>query len=207
MVLLHILIFVASLAALYWSGSKLVRSLSKICHVLGWREFVVAFFIMSVATSIPNLVVDISAALRGIPQLAFGDIVGGNIVDLTLVIGLAVILSNISLPTESRMVQTSAAFTIGIALIPLLLIIDGAITRVDGIILIMAFFLYSVWLFGNKKEVQQSVLSSQKREKRPSENPEISFRDRKSGILLRFADTCFAGDHHQRPVFRFIYRA
>jgi len=150
MILLYVFIFIGSLLILYWSGSRLIKSLVSVCRILGWREFVVAFFIMAVATSIPNLFIDVNAALQKIPQLAFGDIVGGNIVDLTLVIGLAVILSNISLPAESKMVQTSAIFTMVIVLLPMLLILDGRLDGVDGMILILAFFVYIVWLFSNE---------------------------------------------------------
>lgn len=151
MILLYIFIFLGSLFILYWSGSKLVRSLVSVCQILGWREFVVAFLVMAAATSVPNLFIDINAALQKIPQLAFGDIVGGNIVDLTLVIGLAVLLSNISLPAESKMVQSSAVFTMIIALLPLILILDGKLDRIDGAILILAFFIYIFWLFSNEE--------------------------------------------------------
>lgn len=126
----------------------------------------VAFLIMAAATSIPNLFIDVNAALQKIPQLAFGDIVGGNIVDLTLVIGLAVILSSISLPAESKMVQSSAIFTMIIALLPLLLILDGRLDGVDGLILILAFFAYVVWLFSNEKRFSK-VYRVPKKEKTP----------------------------------------
>ena len=105
---------------------------------------------MSIATSLPNLFIDVSAALQKMPQLAFGDIVGGNIVDLTLIVGLAILIGNINLPAKSRMVQSTAIFTVGIAIIPLLLIMDGKIERMDGVILIMSFFLYAMWLFRKK---------------------------------------------------------
>lgn len=156
MILFYVFVFIGSILILYWSGSRLIRSLVVICQTLGWREFVVAFFVMSIATSIPNLFIDINATLQKIPQLAFGDIVGGNIVDLSLVIGLAVILSNISLPAESKMVQTSAVFTMIISLLPLLLILDGKIDRIDGIILITAFVFYTAWLFGNEKRFSKT---------------------------------------------------
>lgn len=126
----------------------------------------VAFFVMSVATSVPNFFIDINAALQKIPQLAFGDIVGGNIVDLSLVIGIAVILSNINLVAESKMVQSSAVFTLVISLLPLILILDGNINRVDGLILIFAFICYALWLFSNEDRFTK-VYKVKKRERIP----------------------------------------
>lgn len=162
MTLFYILVFIGSIFVLYWSGSRLIRSLVGICQVLGWKEFVVAFFVMSLATSIPNLFVDISAALQNMPQLAFGDIVGGNIVDLTLVIGIAVILSNINLPAESRLVQSSAIFTTAIVFLPLILILDGKLERIDGAFLILAFVFYAFWLFSKKDRFSKAYSVSKR---------------------------------------------
>lgn len=146
--ILSILIFLVSCLALALSGKWLIGALAGVARFLGWREFVVAFFIMSFASSIPNLFLGISSALSGIPELSFGDVVGGNVIDLTLVAALAVFLSKKGgLPAESRMVQRSAIFTIFIAILPLLLIWDKTLSRTDGLILILSFLFYVFWLF------------------------------------------------------------
>lgn len=150
MIILYILIFAISVILLLWSGRWLVDSLARISQFLGWREFIVAFFVMAFAGTIPNLFVGISSALHGIPELSFGDIVGGNVVDLTLAIAIAALIAK-GLPAESRMVQTTSVFTIVIAILPLLLILDGTLSGGDGILLILAFFLYISWLFSKKE--------------------------------------------------------
>lgn len=147
--LLYILIFAVSCLALFWAGKLLVDSLTRIAIFLEWREFVVAFIIVAMAASIPNLFVGITSAIYKIPELSFGDIVGGNLVDLTIAVALAALFSK-GLPAESRMVQTSAVLTAGIAILPLLLILDGVLGRGDGIILILTFFFYVFWLFSKK---------------------------------------------------------
>ncbi len=114
---------------------------------------------MAFAASLPNLFVDLNAALHGIPQLAFGDVIGGNLVDLTLVLAIAVFFSKNGLSAESEMVQKSAIFTTVIAVLPLLLILDGRLDRVDGVILIVAFLLYSFWLFSKKVLLRKSTSS------------------------------------------------
>ena len=77
------------------------RPLSRIALFLKLKEFVVGFFIMAFAASLPNLFVGIVAALNKIPQLSFGDVIGGNIVDLSLVIGLAALLSGGGFPLKA----------------------------------------------------------------------------------------------------------
>ena len=115
------------------------------------KEFVIAFFLMAFATTIPNLIVGIISALHKIPELSFGDVIGGNIVDLSLVLGLGVLLSKAGIPAESRVVQKSSIFTIFIAIFPLLLILDGNLSRVDGFLLLLSFFCYIFWIFSKRE--------------------------------------------------------
>ncbi len=164
MIWLSILIFGVSAFSIAWSGSKLVDGLMKMAKFLGWREFVVAFFIMAIAGSFPNLLIGVNSALHKIPQLSFGDVLGGNIVDLTLAVAASVLLSRSALPAESRMVQSSAFFTAFIAILPLILILDGRLGRIDGLILIIFFFLYMFWLF-SKSDRFKKVYEENRKDK------------------------------------------
>jgi cation:H+ antiporter len=132
-----------------------VATLVDIAKYLHWREFIIAFFVMALAASLPNLFVDINAALHGMPQISFGDVVGGNLVDLTLVMAIAVLFGSGPLLAESKMVQKSAIFTAIIALLPILLVWDGKLDRIDGIILLGAFALYSWWLFSKEERFKK----------------------------------------------------
>lgn len=151
----QILIFLVSILVLSWLSSHLVKTLVDIAKYLHWREFIIAFFVMAFAASLPNLFVDLNAALRGLPQIAFGDIIGGNLVDLTLVAAIAVFFTKKTLPANSKMVQGSALFTILIAVLPLLMILDGNLSRTDGLILIFTFVAYSYWLFSKEERFKK----------------------------------------------------
>ena len=135
---------------LFWASSWIVESLIRIARYLGWREFVVAFFIMAFVGTAPNLFIGISSALHKIPELSFGDIVGGNLFDLTIILGLATLIAK-ELPAKSKMIQTSALFTLAVAVMPLILIWDGTLGRGDGFLLILAFAFYIFWIFGKKE--------------------------------------------------------
>jgi len=147
---LSILIFIASCAGLYFAGELVVGALMRTAKFLGWREFVVAFIVIAFAATLPNLFVGITSAINKIPELSFGDIVGGNVIDLTLAIALAALVAK-SLPADSRMVQTTSLFTIVIAILPLLLILDGRLGRGDGVVLILTFGFYLWWLFSKQE--------------------------------------------------------
>jgi cation:H+ antiporter len=146
--IIEISVFIASCFVLAWLSSKFIRTLTEVAKYLRWREFVIAFFVMGFAASLPNLFVDLNAALRGLQQISFGDIMGGNLVDLSLAMAIIVLFSNKYISTESKMVQKSAIFTIIIAFLPWILVLrTGGLDRIDGIILILAFFAYAWWLF------------------------------------------------------------
>jgi len=149
--LIYVLVFLSSCLAFYFSGELIVKSLIKVAKFLGWKEFVVSFLVMAVIGSLPNLFVGISSALHGIPELSFGDVIGGNVVDLTLAIALAAIFAQKGIPAKSKTVHNTLTFTVIAAILPLLLIWDGNLSRIDGLIMIAFFFFYIAWLFSKKE--------------------------------------------------------
>jgi len=151
MIPLYAFVFISSSILLTIAGKWLIDALARIAKFLRWKEFVVAFFTIALATSLPSLFLGILAALNNIPQLSLGDVVGGNIFDLTLVVALAAFISKDGIYAKSRTVQGSSIFTIGSTLLPLLFFIDGDISRIDGVLLILTFVFYIIWLF-NKED-------------------------------------------------------
>ena len=152
---IEVLIFIASVFILSWLSSRLVATLVDIAKYLKWREFIIAFFIMAFAGSLPNLFVDVNAALQHMPEIAFGDILGGNLVDLTLVLAIAIFFGKGAMEAESEMVQKSAVFTSAIAILPIFLVWDGKLDRTDGFILLGAFFFYAWWLFSKEERFKK----------------------------------------------------
>jgi len=132
------------------AGKWMIDALSRIGVCLKLKEFVLAFFVVGIGATIPNLIIGVVSALRGIPELSFGDVVGSNIFDISIVVGLAALVSRGGLSSNSRTVQGSSVFMVAIALLPLFLIFDGSLSRTDGILLLAGFAVYIVWLFSKK---------------------------------------------------------
>lgn len=151
MLWLYVLIFIICCGLLYLSGEWVVRGLMRVARFLGWREFIVAFFVMAFAASLPNLFVGVTSALQQIPQLSLGDISGNNLVALTLAVTLTVLFARGGIPAESRTVQTTSIFTMIAAILPLILISDGMLSRIDGLLLIALFVFYLFWLFSKRE--------------------------------------------------------
>jgi cation:H+ antiporter len=154
-ILIYFSIFIFSFLLLFWSSNFLVESLKKISKFLGWKEFVVSFFIVAFSTTIPNFVVDVTSAINKVSHLALGDVIGTNIVDLTLIVGISALVSKAGLSLPSRTVQGSSIFTILVAILPLILILDGELSRADGILLLSTFLIYVFWLFQKKERFEK----------------------------------------------------
>lgn len=150
MIIIYILMFLISCGLLYFAGELVVGALVRVARFLGWREFVVAFFVMAFAASLPNFFVGISSALHKIPHLSLGDIAGNNLIAMTVAVAIGALLTKEGLPAQSRTVQTTSLFTMIAAILPFVLILDGILSRPDGLILISFFIFYNVWLFSKK---------------------------------------------------------
>ena len=159
------LMFFAAVIMLAISSRILVESLEKVALFLRVREFIIAFFLMAFGASVPNLVVGIISAVRGMPELSFGDVVGGNIFDLSIVLGLAVLISKDGLDADSRTVQASSIATMFFATMPILMAFDGQISRIDGLIMFLGYFAYAGWIFSGKSRVTRQYEKGEKKPK------------------------------------------
>jgi cation:H+ antiporter len=151
MVIYYIIFFIACCAALYLAGNWVVGGLSRIAKFLEWKEFTAAFFIMAMAATLPNLFLAIMSVINGVPELSLGDVMGGNVVDMTLTIALAAFFSKKGIDAKSQTVQTSLGFTFIAAILPLLLLLDGSLSRIDGAVLLAFFCSYVYWLLSKKE--------------------------------------------------------
>lgn len=147
---LYILVFIASCFLLVRSGGWLVRSLIRIAKYLQITEFVVAFILMAFATTVPEFFVGVMSAFHHRPELSFGNIIGSNIINLTLAVGIGVLIAK-GLKCEGAVIRRSSIYTAIIALLPILLMLDGSVSRVDGVVLLLALVFYLKQLFYQKE--------------------------------------------------------
>lgn len=161
---LNILIFVISCFGLAVAGNLLVGSLSRIADFLGWKEFTVSFFVMSAATALPEFFVGVSSAFQGVPELSFGNIIGQSIIHFTLAIGACVIFVPF-FKVDSPVIRASAWFSGIMAILPIALIADKQLSRADGLVLVVSFVVYSLWLFSKRSKFSESYEVKQKDER------------------------------------------
>ncbi len=134
-----ILIKAASLAVKY------VINLAKIFHI---SQFMSSFLIAGFVSILPEFFVGINSAMGGVPQVGIGTLIGNNIVDLTLVMGIIVILGK-TIPAQQKNKVSSPGFLVAVGL-PLGLMLDGNLSRFDGLLLVLTAVIYFAWMLHNQ---------------------------------------------------------
>jgi len=148
--LMQLIGLVFSILLLAKAGDILVKSIANIASCKKWSEFTVSFLLAS-ATSFPELAVCLTAALNNEPNLAMGNILGSNIANVTIVVGLIAVVGG-SIRVTVREKKEDSLYAAAVTLLPLVLIIDGAISRVDGIILLLGYIFYVYRLYKFRSE-------------------------------------------------------
>lgn len=146
-IIFSFLIIFAAIFVMIQAGKVVVRSLGVTARFLRLSEYVISFALIAFATSLPELSIGVSSAFLGIPELSFGDIMGTNIVGFCLILGsVAIIGKDIKLKDYEHF-KSNRVFLLLAILAPLVLILDGTLSRIDGVILILLFIWNLIRLF------------------------------------------------------------
>lgn len=124
----------------------------------GISQLVIGLTIVAMGTSAPEAAVSITAALEGSADIAIGNIVGSNILNIFIILGIAAVIA--SMRVEKSTIKYEIPYMIGCSVLLLCMGLDGEITRFEGIVLWIAFIAYLVYLLlqakKNKEEMQQT---------------------------------------------------
>jgi cation:H+ antiporter len=151
----NVTLFLLGLVILVAGAEALIRGAVRIARRLGVSPFVIGFTLVGFGTSAPELVVSLSAALNDSPELALGNIVGSNIANIGLILGIAAVIR----PLRARMRLLWAEIPIMIAASVLLwfLCSDNHLSRLDGSILLAGFLVLSIYMYRTAREEPPEV--------------------------------------------------
>ena len=139
------LLILGGIALLYAGGELLVHYASGLGRTLGMSPLVVGLTIVSFGTSAPELASTLSATLKGAPDIAIGNVVGSNIANIGLVVGLVALLRPMG--ASGRIVKVDTPFMIAVCVALVLVCMDGLLTRTESGLLVfaLALFIYSLF--------------------------------------------------------------
>lgn len=136
------LLLIFGLLAIIAGAELLVRTASRLAARVGVSPLVIGLTVVSIGTSAPELAIGVDAALRDAGPLAVGNVAGTNTLTLLLIMGLAAVIR--PLEVRSDVIRLHLPVLVGIAALVAILATDGALGRVDGIVLLAVGVAYSV---------------------------------------------------------------
>ena len=137
--LFHSIIILASLVIVAKSADMVVYSISDYAKRLGVSDYLIGFLVVSIGTAIPELVASITGAMAGVGAIVFGTVFGSNLFKIPLLGLILLIAKNVKI--KQNIGGNAPIVTFFIILFPLALVIDGVLSKTDGVILIIAFLM------------------------------------------------------------------
>lgn len=142
--LVQLLLLVIGFVMLVKGADWFVDGASNIAAKFKIPQLVIGLTIVAMGTSAPEAAVSITAALQGSADITIGNIVGSNILNVLIILGLSAVIVPIAIAKSTVKIETP--FLIGVTVVLLLLGLDGTISLVDGLILIALFIVYLLYL-------------------------------------------------------------
>jgi len=151
------LMLLAGLALLVVGAEALVRGASKIAAAFGISPLVIGLTVVAFGTSAPELAVGAQAALAGNGDIALGNVIGSNIFNILVIIGLSAVI--IPLVVHQQLVRWEVPLVIGLSILVLIMGLDGKLGRIEGALLflgLITYIIFQIWKGRSEsEEVQQ----------------------------------------------------
>ncbi|NBG66586.1 calcium/sodium antiporter [Acidiluteibacter ferrifornacis] len=151
--LLSTLFLVGGFLLLILSGDFLVKGAVSLALKFKLSSLVIGMTIVSFGTSAPELLVSVDAALSGFPDITVGAIVGSNISNIALILGLTAIIFPIAV--QRATIRTDWPMMMFSTLLFVSFVIDGVLSAIEGVVLFSSLVVFITWLIYNSRKNHQ----------------------------------------------------
>lgn len=156
---MNYLMLLLGLATLILGGEFLVRGAVGIAQKFRLSSLVIGMTVVSFGTSAPELIVSIKAALGGNPEIALGNVIGSNIANIALVLGITVLIFPLPVDRNSKIIDWPMMFIASILFYVFAL--NGNLSRAEGIILFSILVAFIVFLIWNSRRKSNKLLEEE----------------------------------------------
>lgn len=160
---LQLLLLIAGLALILIGANWLVDGSTSIARKTGMSEFVIGLTIVGIGTSTPEMVVSFISAFQGKSEMALGNVIGSNIFNILMILGITTLISPISMTKENRVkdIPMNILVTGALILIWVLHSVLGVgkneISRLEGLLMLAAFAAYLWMMFRSGSDAPQEA--------------------------------------------------
>ena len=147
--------FVGGLAFLVLGGDWLVRGASRLAVSIGITPLVVGLTVVAFGTSAPELAVSVQASIGGQADLAIGNILGSNISNILLILGMSAVVA--PLFVSQQLIRLDVPLMIGVSIVAFALSLDGRVSTWDGWFLVVALVAYTGFAIVNSRKETKKI--------------------------------------------------
>ena len=153
--LMQAAMFVLGLTALVAGAEALVRGASRLAVAWGISPLVVGLTVVAFGTSAPEMAVSVDAALSGTTGLAIGNVIGSNIANVLLILGVSALVA--PLLVDEQIIRQEIPVMIGASLLVVVMALDGNIGRIEAVLLFALVIAYTVFLVVQSRRATQAT--------------------------------------------------
>lgn len=150
-------LLILGLVILIFGGDLLVRSAVSFAEKFGVSSFLIGVTVVSFGTSVPELMVSIQAAMDQAADIAIGNVLGSNIANIALVLGVSVVIRPLSVTTNTY--KLSWWVMLISSLLFILFLLDNVITKMEGLLLIAGLFFFIIFSIKRNIPNEESIIS------------------------------------------------
>jgi cation:H+ antiporter len=154
--------FVAGLVVLVYGAEIMVRGASRVATTFGISPLVIGLTVVAYGTSAPELAVSVQASLAGQADLAVGNVIGSNISNILLILGLSAVAA--PLVVSQQLVRLDVPLMIGVFGLMWFMSVDGRISTLDGAILFAGAIGYTVFAIRKSRKESQKIRDEYEKE-------------------------------------------
>jgi len=154
------LVLLTGLALLLGGGEALIRGAGAIAVRLGVSPLLIGLTLVGYGTSTPELVASVNAAWIGAPGIAVGNVVGSNIANILLILGVAALIFPIAVAKAAF--RRDGAILLGASVVLMLVVLTGSLSRWAGLALLALLLLYTVYTYVT--EARDAAAARERRE-------------------------------------------
>lgn len=152
----HLILYIIAFAGIWFGAGLAISSVERLSHKLRLSSFIISFLVLGFFTSIGEFSVGVNAVLSNDPGIFVGNLIGGSIVLLLMVIPLLAITGrDIHIGKEIK--GYNLAFPLVVVGMPVVLAFDGAITRTDGMIVVLMYVVSTLIIQPQKSKEKQFI--------------------------------------------------
>ena len=169
-IIINVLLVAVGLAMLFAGSEFLIRGSVKIAKRMHISQLVIGLTVVAFGTSTPELVVSINSALEGQADISLGNVIGSNIVNIGLILGLSAAIFPIAVHIKTIRREIPIMLAVSLIIIPISL--DGTISQIDGAFLVISLiaFIYFSYRQSKKENTQIPLIIDDNRENSISNN-------------------------------------